>query len=82
MQLSESARNNLEYNIQNNIYGKPSQTQNDLLNSIDWEAAAQRRKEAAQQEAQANTPRYQQWFKQKAQYDQQEGQPRLAGMVG
>lgn len=43
--------------------------------------SAEERDQAAQQEAEANTPRYQQWLKQKALYDQQEGQPRLAGMM-
>ena len=80
MQLSASARKDLEYNIQNNIYGKPSQAQNDLLDSVDREAAAQRREEAAHQEAEANTPRYQQWIKRQP-YTSEIGQPRLAGMI-
>jgi len=47
-----------------------------------YSGKAQELDDAAFSEQQANTPRYQQWFKQKAQYDQQQGQPRLAGMVG
>jgi|GEM_PF-4100990 len=58
-----------------------SQDQLDSLRVM-YSGKAQELDDAAFSEQQANTPRYQQWFKQKAQYDQQQGQPRLAGMVG